>query len=92
MKGAHVSEAQLDWQERAACRSASLELFYSCEEEDIGRALEICEGCEVVLACRAFAMEQREHFGVWGGTTERERRRIFRRERRTRRREGPTAA
>jgi WhiB family transcriptional regulator, redox-sensing transcriptional regulator len=90
MKGVHVSEAELEWQEHAACRDATLELFYSVEEADIRQALAVCERCEVRPVCLAFAMEHREHFGVWGGTTERERRRIFRRERRGRHR--PTAA
>ena len=79
-----VSEAALDWQERAACRGASLDLFYSEQEEDVGRALALCERCEVQATCLQFAMDHREHFGVWGGTTERERRRVFRRERRGR--------
>jgi WhiB family transcriptional regulator, redox-sensing transcriptional regulator len=87
-----VSEAEFEWQDRALCRSASLELFYSLEEADTRRALALCERCEVRAPCLAFAMEHREHFGVWGGTTERERRRIFRRERRGRGRRDPTAA
>jgi WhiB family transcriptional regulator, redox-sensing transcriptional regulator len=90
MKGVPVAEAELDWQDRAACRSSNIDLFYSAEEADIERALALCASCEVRLACLDFAMRQREHFGVWGGTTERERRRIFRRERRSRR--NPTAA
>jgi WhiB family transcriptional regulator, redox-sensing transcriptional regulator len=92
MKGVSVSHAELDWQERGACRSASLELFYSDAEEHTRRALALCERCEVQAACLDFAMQHREHYGVWGGTTERERRRIFRRERRSRRRVDPTAA
>ena len=87
-----MSEADLDWQEHAACRTARLELFYSGEEEDTRRALAICERCEVRVACLEFAMAHREHFGVWGGTTERERRRIFRRQRKGRGRRDPTAA
>jgi WhiB family transcriptional regulator, redox-sensing transcriptional regulator len=85
-----VSKAELDWQERAACRSARLDLFYACEDEHVRRALALCQRCEVRVACLEFAMEHREHFGVWGGTTERERRRVFRRARRERR--DPTAA
>ena len=84
-----VSEAELDWQNRAACRSESLDLFYSIEDADIRQALAMCRRCEVRTACLEYAMTNREHFGVWGGTTERERRRIFRRERRGR---GSTAA
>lgn len=70
------------WVDRAACRGASVELFYSTEEDDVRRALSICAECPVRLPCRARAMAEREVFGVWGGTTEAERRRIFRRQRR----------
>lgn len=71
-----------DWQLRAACRDADLALFYSTEEPDTRKALAICDGCPVREACLEVAMYRREAFGVWGGTSEAERRRIFRRERR----------
>lgn len=82
----------LEWQERANCRTADLEVFYSTEEEDIRSALAYCRTCAVREACRDHAMTYREAFGVWGGTTERERRRVFRAERRNRRKQDPTAA
>jgi WhiB family transcriptional regulator, redox-sensing transcriptional regulator len=77
------------WLERAACRGRDVELFYSLEEEDVRAALAICAVCEVQTECYERAMTGREAFGVWGGTTETERRRIFRRERR--RRQDPAA-
>lgn len=82
----------LEWQDRAACRRADLELFYSQEEGDVRAALSYCYGCPVREDCLAHAMTVREAFGVWGGSTERERRRIFRAERRNRRRREETAA
>lgn len=82
----------LDWQDGAACRSAELDLFYSSEEEDIRAALGFCRSCPVREPCLSHAMAEREAFGVWGGTTERERRRVFRAERRNRRRREDTAA
>lgn len=72
------------WIEQAACRSAEIELFYSLDEEDQREALAYCEVCPVRAACLDHAMTTREAFGVWGGTSETERRRIFRRERRRR--------
>lgn len=75
------------WQERAACRNEDAELFFCVEPESVRHALAVCAGCEVREACLAQAMAARETFGVWGGTTETERRRIFRRERRERREE-----
>lgn len=72
------------WQDRGACRDYDVELFYSLEELDVQTAVSICAECPVRLECLNHAMTTREHFGVWGGTTETERRRIFRRERRRR--------
>lgn len=84
---------EMDWQGRAACRGRDTDLFYDNDEIGVRRALMICADCEVRDPCLAQAMARREVFGVWGGTTETERRRIFRRERRGRRqRQDSTAA
>lgn len=82
-----MSMVDRSWQERAACRREDAETFFSIEPEAVHRALALCARCEVREACLAQAMARRETFGVWGGTTETERRRIFRRERHHRRRE-----
>lgn len=74
------------WQDRAACRGHDTDLFYDCEEIAVRRALALCDRCEVRDPCRAQALDHRERFGVWGGTTETERRRVYRREGRERRR------
>lgn len=74
----------LDWQVRAACRKADLEAFYAEGEDEVRAALAYCRACEVKAACLEAAMANEEAFGVWGGTTERERRRIFRVQRRNR--------
>jgi len=75
------------WHERAACRGHSVEVFFSEDPEDVRAALELCQQCPVQQPCYEQAMADREHFGVWGGSTERERRRVFRAERRRRREE-----
>jgi len=72
------------WGQLAACRGSDLELFYSLDEADQEQALAICRTCPVIAECLDHAMTHREAFGVWGGTRETERRRIFRRERRRR--------
>jgi WhiB family redox-sensing transcriptional regulator len=79
----------LRWQEAGACRQADLRLFFSPDgDEDSGtelaverrrrlrQAIRICEQCPVRLVCRRYALENGEKFGVWGGLTETERRRI----------------
>jgi WhiB family transcriptional regulator, redox-sensing transcriptional regulator len=68
----------LDWQSRAACREANLEIFYSGEAEDTRAAVRVCRTCPVRRPCFEAALTRGETFGVWGGTTERERRRLIR--------------
>ena len=70
------------WQLRAACRAHEAELFFAVDSESVCAALAVCESCEVRDPCLAQAMACQEHFGVWGGTTETERRRVFRQQRR----------
>ncbi|CAN5884207.1 WhiB family transcriptional regulator [soil metagenome] len=73
------------WRDRAACRNMNVELFYSTDEAVMRTALRVCEECPVRQPCFSAAMAERESFGVWGGTVEAQRRRVFRREQRARR-------
>lgn len=73
------------WRKRAACRGIDVEVFYppTEEESDAVEAKAICEMCPVRQACLEHALAHREREGVWGGTTERERRRIVRQRRKS---------
>jgi WhiB family redox-sensing transcriptional regulator len=73
----------LIWRQRAACRGVDPDIFYPVTDEDAEDAKAICEGCDVRQPCLEWALGQREHDGVWGGATERERRRIIRQRRRS---------
>jgi WhiB family redox-sensing transcriptional regulator len=66
------------WRKQAACKGLDVEAFYpvSEDEADAAEAKAICAVCPVRLA-------HREREGVWGGTTERERRRIVRQRRKS---------
>ena len=66
------------WVAEAACRDASPDLFFSDRAEDIRAAVRICRRCPVAEECRAVALASGERFGVWGGQTERQRRRELR--------------
>ena len=66
-----------------ACRGLDASIFYPDNEEDAQVAAQVCQECGVRTACLEFALNQREKVGVWGGATERERRRILRQRRRT---------
>ena len=71
------------WHLRGACRGLDLSVFYPDPDSDadVARALEVCSGCSVRDACLDHAVTHREMAGIWGGTTEGERRRILRRRR-----------
>lgn len=67
------------WAVYAACKSADASLFFGATRDDERAALAICATCTVQELCRAFALRTRERFGVWGGTSERERKHLLRR-------------
>lgn len=62
------------WEERAACRGADVELFFSADERDQQRALAYCAVCEVRQECLETAIANGESFGIWGGLVESDRR------------------
>lgn len=73
----------LVWRQRAACRGDDPDIFYPVSEEDAEEAKSICGACPVREACLEYALGHRERDGVWGGATERERRRMLRQRRKT---------
>jgi WhiB family redox-sensing transcriptional regulator len=71
------------WRKRAACRGVDPEVFYPVTDEEAGVAKAICASCPVREACLEHALSAREREGIWGGATERERRRILRQRRKS---------
>lgn len=63
----------------AACRQLPADWFHPDRGESTGEARAVCAACPVRPDCLEWAITNGEHFGVWGGTSERERRRIRRR-------------
>jgi WhiB family redox-sensing transcriptional regulator len=74
---------KLAWRQKAACRGVDPDIFYPVSDDDAEEAKAICMQCPVQQACLEWALSSREREGVWGGATERERRRIIRRRRRS---------
>jgi len=62
------------WVVFAACRDADPELFFPATPSEERAALAVCATCPVQVECRAYSLDAREYFGVWGGETERDRR------------------
>jgi WhiB family redox-sensing transcriptional regulator len=71
------------WRDEAACRGVDTNVFFPVTDEEADEAKAICTDCVVRQACLEYALANRERDGVWGGATERERRRIVRQRRKT---------
>jgi WhiB family redox-sensing transcriptional regulator len=66
------------WQERALCSQTDPEAFFPEKGGSTREAKRICTGCEVRDECLEYALAHDERFGIWGGLSERERRRLKR--------------
>ncbi len=76
-------ESEPAWLESGACRGLDPALFYP--DDDLDEAIEakqVCASCPAQVLCLEYALQAREKQGIWGGFTERERRRIIRQRRR----------
>jgi WhiB family redox-sensing transcriptional regulator len=66
-----------------ACRGLDAGVFYPDTDEEAEIAKQVCAECGVRQLCLEYALTSREKVGVWGGATERERRRMLRQRRRS---------
>jgi WhiB family transcriptional regulator, redox-sensing transcriptional regulator len=69
---------ELGWQDRALCAQTDPEAFFPEKGGSTREAKRVCRSCEVRAECLEFALENDERFGIWGGLSERERRRVKR--------------
>ncbi|MDU0478859.1 WhiB family transcriptional regulator [Staphylococcus chromogenes] len=65
-----------EWQDQALCAQTDPEAFFPEKGGSTREAKRICQACEVRDECLEFALEHDERFGIWGGLSERERRRL----------------
>ncbi len=66
------------WQEEALCAQTDPEAFFPEKGGSTREAKRICTGCDVRVECLDYALANDERFGIWGGLSERERRRLKR--------------
>jgi WhiB family transcriptional regulator, redox-sensing transcriptional regulator len=66
------------WQNQGTCYGIDPEIFFPTTEDEAGLALSHCGVCRVRELCLAWAVRSGERYGVWGGTTEQQRRRLIR--------------
>ncbi|MFD8626654.1 WhiB family transcriptional regulator [Streptomyces hygroscopicus] len=76
-----------DWRHQAACRDQDRDLFFPAGKtgpylKQIQRAKAVCQTCPVMQECRAWALDNREMHGIFGGMDETERQKLLRRTRR----------
>ena len=74
----HDDERQMRWQDQAACLGMDPDLFFPERGASTREAKGICRACIVREDCLEYALANGEKFGIWGGMSERERRRIRR--------------
>ena len=74
-----------EWMARGSCKDVPPQTFFPSDGVGVDEARKICAVCPVSAACLEYALRNRIDHGVWGGASERERRRILRARR-------PTAA
>ena len=76
--GTVEDDGLLAWQDQALCAQTDPEAFFPEKGGSTREAKRICVGCEVKRECLEYALLQDERFGIWGGLSERERRRLKR--------------
>ncbi|HLI74767.1 MAG TPA: WhiB family transcriptional regulator [Acidimicrobiales bacterium] len=69
---------ECEWMARGRCRTMDPAIFFPSDGIGVQAAQRICSDCPVKTPCLEYALVNRVDHGVWGGTSERERRRILR--------------
>ena len=70
---------ELAWQERALCAQTDPEAFFPEKGGSTREAKRVCMSCDVRPECLSYALANDERFGIWGGLSARERRKLKRR-------------
>jgi WhiB family redox-sensing transcriptional regulator len=80
MQTHEVEEVNMErgWQDEANCLGVDPDLFFPERGASTREAKEVCRGCVVRNECLEYALVNGEKFGIWGGLSERERRRLRR--------------
>lgn len=74
-----AADGPLSWQDRALCAQTDPEAFFPEKGGSTREAKKVCASCDVRSECLEYALENDERFGIWGGLSERERRKLKRR-------------
>ena len=69
-------DQEFEWMQTGACREEDPDLFFPERGGDFAAPKEVCARCDVKDECLAYAMDNHIQFGIWGGTSEHERRKL----------------
>jgi WhiB family redox-sensing transcriptional regulator len=79
-----IADLYPDWQKDAHCAGVGLSYYFGDDAEQptmsikqVRQASKLCDVCPVYTECLTWALDEREEYGVWAGTSGRVRRRIF---------------
>jgi len=72
-------DSALAWQADSLCSQTDPEAFFPEKGGSTRDAKKICSSCEVRAQCLEYALQNDERFGIWGGLSERERRKLRKR-------------
>jgi len=64
----------MEWMDKALCREVDYELFFPNAGGNSGKARKVCGRCDVKVQCLNYALTFPSMIGIWGGTTEKQRR------------------
>lgn len=67
------------WANRGLCREVDPDMFFPEKGGSTNDAKGVCRECPVTTECLTYALENHERFGIWGGMSERDRRKLERR-------------
>ncbi len=81
--GEYIHDPEFGWRVDAACRDTSPELFFPVGTtgqavEQIAAAKTVCTGCSARIPCLEYALATNQDSGVWGATSEEDRRHLRR--------------
>lgn len=71
-----ATESGLEWQDDALCAEIGTEMFFPEKGGSTKDAKKVCADCPVAQQCLNYALQNDERFGIWGGLSERERRKL----------------
>jgi WhiB family redox-sensing transcriptional regulator len=74
----NLEHVEHSWMREALCRGQNADFFFPSDGVGVEHAKTVCAQCPVRMDCLEYALTYRIDHGVWGGCSERERRRILR--------------